>query len=179
MKTTLFIIFILPLSACGMLLPKAELEVRVLDEDKKPIQNAEVIAWFPHIYGAGASPKGESFQVQTNTEGTVVLKEKTSGLVSFGVRKSDYYETAGGKVDFMAMQNRGEDRSFSAVVLKKIRNPIPMYSRLLREMKMPALNAPFGFDLEVGDWVAPHGRVARRISYLKSRDAMRAIATTI
>lgn len=24
-------------------------------------------------------------------------------------------------------------------------------------MKLPALNTPFGFDLEVGDWVVPHG----------------------
>lgn len=158
MRVPLFLLVLLPVSACGMLLPTAELSVTVSDEANKPVANAEVVAWFPHIYGAGASPKGESVQVPTERNGRVVLKGKTAGSVSFGARKEGYYETSGGKIDFPGMHQRGEPlKAEREVVLKAIRNPIPMYARPFKEMKLPALNAPFGFDLEVGDWVAPHG----------------------
>jgi hypothetical protein len=141
-----------------MLLPSAQLSVTVSDEENKPAANAEVIAWFPHIYGAGASPKGESVQVPTDRNGQVVLQGKTAGSVSFGARKEGYYETSGGKIDFPGMHQRAEPlKAEREVVLKAIRKPIPMYARPLREMKLPSLNTPFGFDLEVGDWVAPHG----------------------
>jgi len=152
------LIFLLPLSACGMLLPEAELKVRVVDENQSPIQSAEVVAWFPHIYGAGASPKGDNLPVLTNENGEVELKGKTAGSVSFGARMTGYYETSGGKIDFVAMNNRGEEtRAERELVLRKIKTPVPLYARQFRDIIIPELNAPFGFDLEAGDWAAPHG----------------------
>jgi len=40
----------------------------------------------------------------------------------------------------------------------RIVNPIPMYARAVRERKIPMTGAPVGFDLMVGDWVAPDGK---------------------
>ncbi len=43
------------------------------------------------------------------------------------------------------------------VVLKRIRNPVPMYAKRV-EASLPKLGEPVGYDLMIGDWVAPHGK---------------------
>jgi len=42
-------------------------------------------------------------------------------------------------------------------VVKPILNPIPMYAQAVRTT-IPAKNKAIGYDLEVGDWVAPYGK---------------------
>lgn len=42
------------------------------------------------------------------------------------------------------------------VVLKRIRNPVPMYAKRL-SARLPVSAQYVGFDLVVGDWVHPHG----------------------
>lgn len=158
MKIIIYSLFC-SLVACGDPLHEAEIFVNVMNDSGKPLPGAEVVAWFPHVYGAGASPKGDSQRVIADQKGMVKLKGKTAASVSFGARMNGFYETSGGQIDFIGMINRGQaphaDRN---LILKKIENPIPLYSRQLRDVKIPALNAPFGFDLEAGDWVAPHGK---------------------
>lgn len=43
------------------------------------------------------------------------------------------------------------------VVLKRIKNPVPMYAKKLA-LALPALDEPVGYDFLMGDWVIPHGR---------------------
>jgi hypothetical protein len=43
------------------------------------------------------------------------------------------------------------------LMLKKIRDPIPMYARGICKGP-PVLDQPVGYDLIVGDWVPPHGK---------------------
>ncbi len=43
------------------------------------------------------------------------------------------------------------------VVLKRIRNPVPMYAARWMGL-LPVFEEWVGFDLEVADWVAPHGK---------------------
>ncbi len=151
--------FIFACHACGEILPEAELSVLVLDEEKLPILDAKLVTWFPEIYGAGSSAKGKTPSDLTDAEGRASVNETTAGSVSFSVRKEGYYYTGGGKIDFMGMRAKGEAlRAEKTLIMKKIGNPIPLYARPLRYVKIPQLNAPFGFDLEVGDWVAPHGK---------------------
>lgn len=146
------------LTACGFVMPEAELLVWVKDESGGAIVGAEVGAFFPGIYGAGAPVKGDSLKTVTDQEGKALLHGKIAGTVGGGVELRGYYRTQFEAVDFPGMHQRGEPlKAEREVVLKAIRNPIPMYARPLREMRLPALNAPFGFDLQVGDWVAPHG----------------------
>jgi hypothetical protein len=160
-KNTKYIIaafFIFFCHACGELLPEAELGVLVLDEEKFPISNAKLVTWFPEIYGAGSSAKGKTPSDLTNAEGRASVKETTAGSVSFSVRKEGYYYTGGGKIDFIGMHAKGKAlKAERTLIMKKIKNPIPLYARQLRHVKIPSLNAPFGFDLEIGDWVTPHG----------------------
>jgi len=43
------------------------------------------------------------------------------------------------------------------VVVRQVVNPIPMYAKRV-ETIIPATNQICGFDLKVGDWVAPYGK---------------------
>jgi len=43
------------------------------------------------------------------------------------------------------------------LVVKPIINPIPMFAKAVR-LSLPAKNTPLGFDLKIGDWVAPYGK---------------------
>jgi len=45
------------------------------------------------------------------------------------------------------------------VKLRPIKNPVPMVHKYIEwNVKIPVFNKPVGFDLEVGDWVAPYGK---------------------
>ena len=44
------------------------------------------------------------------------------------------------------------------VVLRKIEKPVAMYARSFRELTIPEIQKPCGFDLEAGDWIAPYGK---------------------
>lgn len=150
---------VLGLGAYNFVMPEVEVVARVIDQDGNPVHGAEVVAWFPHVYGAGATPKGESKQVQTNAEGNVLLNALTAGPVSFGARKAGYYESGGGQIDFMQMREEGKPlKAEREVVLKKIMNPIPLVARQFPELVVPRENDPCGFDFEVGDWVTPRGK---------------------
>jgi hypothetical protein len=145
--------------SCGQDLPKAEIIAQIKDEEGKPVQEAEIGAWFPQIYGAGSSAKGLSIRAQTDADGNATLKETTAGSVGFGAQKKGYYKSVSEMFDFMGMQSRNEVLKVEkTLILKKIINPIPLYARQLRYVKIPDFNAPFAFDLEIGDWVAPHGK---------------------
>jgi len=157
---TLSLIFLqFTLSACGEVMPEAELTVVVTDSSDKPLADVEAGAFFPHIYGAGSAAKGESVKQKTNQNGVAVLKGKFAGTVGGGVKAEGYYRTQFEEVDFPNMFHRGEAlQAERRVVLKKIINPVPLYAKQLRYVKIPDFNSPFGFDLEVGDWVTPHGK---------------------
>ena len=139
-------------------MPDVELKVRVVGVEGTPIPDAQVGAFFPHVYGAGAPVKGESKKALTDTEGTALLVAKTASSVGGGVEKPGYYRTQFEEVDFMKMRDEVEPlRAEREAVLKKIRNPVPMIARQFGELTVPVENDPCGFDFEVGDWVAPRG----------------------
>jgi hypothetical protein len=45
-----------------------------------------------------------------------------------------------------------------ALTLKRIIKPIPMYAKRIDDLKVPEFNQAIGYDLAVGDWVAPYGK---------------------
>lgn len=144
-------------------IPTARLTVRVVDEKKVPVENATVGVSFelPSTNGAGVRVQGQ--QATTNKEGIANFEGKTvGGYVSCGARMNGYYLTNGivyvfsGKKDGRYLpENPTVD-----VVLKKIGDPIPMYARKVAT-EIPAVDQVIGFDLMIGDWVAPHGRGLR------------------
>lgn len=45
----------------------------------------------------------------------------------------------------------------ASIALREVKNPIPLYAKSVR-MDIPARDVWLAYDLEVGDWVRPHGK---------------------
>lgn len=160
---SLFCICVFGLSACGSSLPKAQITIRVVDEDGNPVVGARVGA-------AGVPGGGPDSSVDngfTSDEGRVTLTFRSMGSVEMSATKEGYYMTRGmpfqftGKPDrFDDAYRRGHWESWNPEVeieLKSIRSPIPMYVNHVN-LGIPELNNAIGFDFILGDWVSPYGK---------------------
>lgn len=144
-----------------VLLPEASLRVKVVDEGGQAIAGAKV-GIDDDVYRKPPSGNGIS-----NTDGFHSAQLRTMGSLFFGARMEGYY-SAGGEYVF---HKGAMDRDSSAwatnrwqpwtptveVVLKRKRHPVAMYAKWIG-IESPAPGKAIGFDLEVGDWVAPVGK---------------------
>jgi hypothetical protein len=135
---------------------KAKITLRVLETEDHPVEKAQITSAFFYDPEKQGVIKGE-----TDTNGLCVVEGITSMDMSYFVEKDGYYRTDGrylfGQAEPPVIDNRWQPwNPTNTVILKKIKNPIPMY---VKEVKIiiPALNQPLGFDLEKGDWVSPYG----------------------
>jgi hypothetical protein len=71
--------------------------------------------------------------------------------------KSGCYTTHIGHQFYFDEKNR---HPTFTLMLKKIGKPIPMYAKSITYIKFPIFNKPIGYDLTIGDWVAPYGKGA-------------------
>jgi hypothetical protein len=76
--------------------------------------------------------------------------------LAFQADKTGYYPF---QISYHMGRNYKSDKwnPTQIVVLKQIIKPIPMYAKHI-EGGPPVFNEPAGFDLTIGDWVAPLGR---------------------
>jgi len=145
--------------AYDFVMPDVELQVRISDLDGNPVVGAQVGAFFPHVYGAGASVKGESKKALTDEKGKATLSARTASSVGGGAQKDGHYRTQFEEVDFMQMREEGKPlKAEREIILKKIMNPIPLVARQFPELVVPRENDTCGFDFEIGDWVEPRGK---------------------
>lgn len=140
-------------------LPSAKVTLMVVDEDRIPIEGAEVEVAF----WQGGSEKVE--QDVTDDDGVVVLSNNSIRHISYSVIKSGYYRTWN-EYDFTDLSGVLGFRRWQpwnpqiTVVLKKKIKPVSLYVKSLmsgESIKIPKLNEPIGFDLKEGDWVVPYG----------------------
>jgi hypothetical protein len=93
---------------------------------------------------------------------------QSDGRISYFVRKAGYYDTDCREYYLQARKNEDREEAFRNgkwkpwnptifVLLKQVLNPIPMYARTVWSGP-PVFNEPVGYDLTIGDWVAPHGK---------------------
>ena len=139
---------------------KAKITFRVVDSKGNPVSGAQVGAGFfnQNMRGDGAGVSGK-----TDSNGLFAATGEPTGDMSYGITKEGYYKTEGSYWFYRANDtNTVKDGRWqpwnptNTVVLKEIRNPVPMFAREL-EIKMPVQNIPVGFDFEKGDWIAPYG----------------------
>ncbi len=102
----------------------------------------------------------------SDENGVLILSGKCKYNGGFALQKEGYYETMRSHKFSRASDDDVEETLFTrkwvpdyvnTEVLKKIRNPIPMYARQWRTA-VPACEQPIGLDLKVADWVKPHGK---------------------
>jgi hypothetical protein len=151
--------FLLMLSSCAAHAHVVKLMIH--DEHLLPIEDAEVEVSFDNPRSPVRYDEQSSF---TDDEGRVMFRG--NGLLGASIRakKESYYPFAHYPGYRFRASSKQLDKGFSAeLLLRRIRNPIPLYSKKIieatqyRPYKISVENEPVGFDFEVGDWVAPYG----------------------
>jgi hypothetical protein len=133
-------------------LPLAKVTVSVVDENRQPIENADVSLGF-----GDSSVKGVT---DVNGLFTGEGRCNISGIGST-ITKDGYYWGFAPTPNF-----RERDEILNhwkpwgetcTTVLRPVGKPVALYAKKV-QANIPILGEPCGYDLEVGDWVAPHGK---------------------
>lgn len=136
-------------------LPKAKLTVYVTDESGQPVANAQVkIHFMDKGYEIPAMAVG-----MTDIAGKFTGEGYSAIVLEADVRKDGYYLSGTPTITFKAITN-GMWYPWDPITqatLRKIEDPIPMYAKVVYS-KIPEMGKPCGYDLEIGDWVAPYGK---------------------
>jgi hypothetical protein len=133
--------------------PVIPISVTVTDSKGAPIPGARLGVSGELELERFADQKAEGL---TDSAGNIVLSVRTAGRIFILARADGYYTTW---LRDQPLENLGTRPHFTVRLERKL-NPIPMYARAGHIITLPVLEEPVGFDLEVGDWVAPHGKGA-------------------
>ena len=134
--------------------------LRVLDNEGQPVVAAKAGVGFEKEGTSADAERTTGANGLTDENGTILLDGSTwFNELHYGAAKAGYYRTIGLKFRFdQASGSRWEPWNPTIeVVLKRIKNPVPMYARTVT-VGIPAKDAPVSYDLEVGDWIAPYGK---------------------
>ena len=99
---------------------------------------------------------------QTDSNGLFAATGNSVDDMNYSIIKDGFYITTGRYVfyrrdEISVLNGRWQPwNPTNVVVLKERRNPIPMYAKRV-DVLLPERDKPIGFDLELGDWVKPHG----------------------
>jgi hypothetical protein len=137
--------------------------IHVDDEGGLPIAKAKANVQFTVGIPGGGLGNGKVVNVEglTDTNGICVLTGNgDDAAVSAAVLKDGYYGAGGYRMEFTnSLLGRWQPWNPTIeVVLQKKGVQVPMYARRVDEIKIPVEGKPVGFDLEIGDWVAPYGK---------------------
>lgn len=154
---TLVLLSFAPLfSACAVvgIVYQHPVTFRVVDSEGVPVENAGVYAFLP---------SGKPAMGKTDKEGKITLFVHPEATLNIAVQKENYYATSG-EIFRGGLHNNGkgglESRkvlSEYTVVLKEIRNPVPMVQEFL-QVEIPYDGSPIHYDMEKKDMVAPMGK---------------------
>ncbi|MDD2762464.1 MAG: carboxypeptidase-like regulatory domain-containing protein [Opitutaceae bacterium] len=129
----------------------SEVRLRVLDEDSRPISNADTLVGFAMVrLGSDVEHIGV-----TDQNGLYSAVGEAEHSVYVRVRKNGYYDAQ--------LRSLPRDRDLDVtVVLPMIVHPIPLHARRIElgesnPLQLLKPNEWLDFDFEVGDMVAPYG----------------------
>jgi hypothetical protein len=137
--------------------------LKVVDETGQPVSGAE--AWVSFYLPPTAdkpTDNGDKIKGVTDINGMFTASHTDrSEFLGFHVQSKGYYATA---IEYaLSFESQGDPSIWNpdkTLVLKRMRNPIPMYAKSV-DLKVPIQNKPVGFDLMAGDWVPPYGKGIR------------------
>ncbi len=141
---------------------KMRLTVHVIDEDGKPVPEAQGTFLFKEDLASLDKP--HEYQVTTDNNGNFTLDAHSNdgvlGSTGQAIHKDGYYNSSVNAGPFETFENGHWlpwDQTYTTV-LRKIGTPIPLYVRRLAVKIPAAVNEARGFDLVEADWVAPFGK---------------------
>ncbi|MBN2368331.1 hypothetical protein JXC34_04895 [Candidatus Woesearchaeota archaeon] len=143
--------------------PIAKITFKAVEENGSAIEAATVRAGLR----SALTGKGKLLEEGlTDKNGLFTIEGETYGEAVYSITKDGYYESHGYYQDFRSPNGKiikyGTFKKWVPwnptveVILKKIKNPVPMYAKNL-ETKIPEIGKPIGFDLIKADWVEPYG----------------------
>ena len=151
----------------------------MVDDEGRPISGARAGIGIGVVTSVGVEGKSDA-------QGIFVGQVTGWGGLGYGADKPGYYDFHAG-LDVRNVRRgplyRWEPWNPTVIAtLRPILNPVPMYVRYVG-MKIPSLMTKYGFDLEMGDYVGPHGRGAKpdvyfTIKYWMERDGEKEIPIT-
>jgi hypothetical protein len=135
--------------------------VRAVDDAGRAVPGADI--GFSWGLLDGPKPNSDRQRQIGDQKGQALFSGKTIfARYGYGARKDGYYPVHG----MLAQHQRQVNGRWEpweptlTVTLKPIKNPIAMFARTVTG-ELPRAEGEIGFDLEKGDWVAPHGKGAR------------------
>ncbi|MBI5382386.1 MAG: carboxypeptidase regulatory-like domain-containing protein [Opitutae bacterium] len=131
----------------------------VHDPDGRPVEGATVTLSF--TYYRGKESTGQSVRQETAKDGFAMVSGTAEAEYRIRTEKSGYYRTIG-PVRYLdtevGLKKYATGTQAVDIELRPIRDQVVGIHKGIEKLRIPALDKPFGFDLEVGDWVTPDGR---------------------
>lgn len=190
MKPILFIsLLLLVISNDIYALPTAKITIKVVDEHNNPVKgsNAGLVLESGKRAGNGWGTNTNWIPGITDARGLFAGEGATAPYVSLSAKKEGYYDVSGVFKDFTDTKGILGFRKYEpwnptvTLVLKKIKNPIPMYAVNMsggipgEYPELPLLGKFVGYDLSSNDWVEPHGK-GQYSDFLFKVDVHRAVS---
>ena len=146
--------------ADGSTVAKVNLVLTVVDDEGKPVDEVKVSGggWIPGKYRAAL------VDGITNKQGEFKTSFKSAVDFGFFFDKEGYYKSqmhyylTAETVPKIEKGYWQPNPIKETVVLKRVKNPVPMYAKNVYKVKIPTLGKPLGYDLIAGDWAAPYGK---------------------
>jgi hypothetical protein len=138
-------LFILLCVLLNWSLPAYEVKVRIVDETGAPVVGANASILFVNYDGSdvrnGHARSGGEFSAIGRCNDSVMIRASMDR----------HYQAQ--------IEDLSKDKDHDLeVVLPRILNPVPLYALRNVSVKFPVQAEWIGFDFEVADWVAPHGK---------------------
>ena len=140
---------------------KAKEILRIVDHEGIPVINARIYGSF---WPGDNGKKYILIDGLTNTDGEFVAEGVSKWKLTYQVSKAGYYMSSG-TIDYLASTNspaivNGKWQPYGMtrnIILKKIKNPVPLVHSKSSHSKSPGLGEWYGYDIERRQWVRPFG----------------------
>ena len=151
MRTTASLLVLMLLVWTTGCQPKAQITVRVLDDESQPVTEAKVVVLGFNKEQEGKTDRQGRFTatVRTALAGVDIVVDK-KGFYSI---RRHIHEFTGGLVDRRWQPWNPEVE----LRLRKMGKPVPMTVSIVEEQNIPAVNKTVGYDLLLRDWISPYG----------------------
>jgi hypothetical protein len=140
----------------------AKVTARVVNEEGVPVHNANVTVGFLLAKKGGVGADSYREEGRSDSQGMFTATGNTIiPQVTIHADFDGYYRSSKwAKFTSRSLLLRRWEpwNPTIEVVLKKKRNPVPMYDNHRTTYKVPKFDTPMGFDLEKEDWILPYGK---------------------
>ena len=167
MRNSKFLIaFLVALSGClGMAAfkspsGKVTMTIRCVDDTGAPVEGANVQISFEQAKGGfdtreGLSDEDGYFSHRADVFTRIYLKATKEGYYAYD-KDAKPYRMEGELTVLKNGKPIYEDQQ-ADLILKRIKEPVALRGKVSFSVKVPQLEQLLGFDMEMMDWVAPHG----------------------